>query len=87
MHMLRAEVSKRLTECAHFVQIPDDKRNRGFEMTLEEGQVAGKQRPQIGRDGKELVVEARGQLAWFRRDLGEAALDQRDCFRCHNPRS
>ena len=54
MNMLRAEVSKRLTECAHFVQIPDDERNGGFEMTLEEGQVTGKQRAQIGRYGKEL---------------------------------
>ena len=87
MNVLGAEVSKRLTECAHFVQIPDDERNGGFEMTLEECQVVGKQRTQIGRYGKKLVVETRSQLAWCRRHLGVAALDQSDCFRCHNPRS
>src|SRR5262245_28024300 len=84
MHVLRAEIAQRLAQGLHFVEIPDDERQRRLEVSLQLREVLRKQGAQVRRDREQFLVEAGGELALSRRHLRIAGLERLDGVRCHN---
>lgn len=83
-HVLRAEIPERILQHGHVFQVFDDQPQGGLEMSLELGQVSGKQRSNGGRRREQLQVEASCQRAGFGGHFAEAAFEARDTFGCHN---
>src|SRR4051812_33589811 len=86
MHMLPAELAQGFAKRAHLVEIPDNERKGGLEVALERREVARKERPQVGGNRKQRVVEPRRQLPRLGDHGGIARFDLGDRVPCHNSR-